>query len=359
LFLARISSEFGTEINSKPFVLSLPPIEMPLMDPFFIFHSDIYVVKEMDLLSSQIKKKNRENCYTKYFKSTNHFVYFCLAEKVDIILVLTPTNPCKALLINHINYRHIQFPLELRNYKSETIRKYLLSSRLFQDTHVVIQAPTEPVLNITPSLIQLEKNHSYVVSLQIGVLYIKPGQPNIQEIDRDPTPNFVRFCNNLGAEHFEEDQVFNDVFDKTDVKIRWYLCSSMDDEAIRRYIGNCHVIVIFNEHSNPFDSNLIFTLGKVNQCFFIVQEHPPKKEVLNQKVNYRVGILHRPMKDVPELPYNYLFDETNIRDFILTSAFNAEVSIQENSAISYMVTEPRRNTIVDIRSKFCDMRKYF
>lgn len=66
----------------------------------------------------------------------------------------------------------------------------------------------------------------------------------------------------------------------------------MSADAVRRYIGNSPIIIIYMDYCQPFSIDSFLSAGKVTQLAFIVQELPDKRD---NQFTYRyiyVSFLH-------------------------------------------------------------------
>lgn len=297
-------------------------------------------------MMSVINNSNH-SLYNKIFKAINHMILLCKTELHSSILCLTPTNPTRALFLTHVNYRYFTFPLESKDFKPDSIKKYIQGLNLFR---VPVSICIHPCANysLMNAILSFEKNNSYGISpLHLGVIWQQAGQSIMQalgNVAKEATTAFTTFTSSLGCENFDESEVFNDVFQ--DIKIKWFLGTSMEADMVRRYIGNSPIIIIFQDMVCTFSVDAILELGKVNQFFFIVQQVPGGL--------YRIGILHKLATYKAEIPLNYLFDKTELRDFILISACNAMAALKEDSLISQLYSIPRQ---IAIETMCSDYRK--
>lgn len=135
------------------------------------------------------------------------------------------------------------------------------------------------------------------------------------------------------------------------------------------FVGNSPIIILFQEVCSSFPVDTILELGKVNQFFFIVQRKPWMVAlcwIVEVPCGlYRIGILHKLATYRAEIPLNYLFDKSELRDFILITACNAMFALKEvsqpcfesypqESLISSLYSIPRH---IAIETMLSDYRK--
>jgi len=138
------------------------------------------------------------------------------------------------------------------------------------------------------------------------------------------------------------------------VKLDWsnrtlvyFLAHVMDEETIRREIGNSTAIIIFYDVDiEEFDPKDLQLAGKPTQFVIIVQPYSNE--------SYRLGLVYKdsikPFE--PKLPYNYVFDGTQLKEFILHKVHNGYIMTHYCPPLNQMYEKPRNATIQNIVDKW-------
>jgi len=132
------------------------------------------------------------------------------------------------------------------------------------------------------------------------------------------------------------------------IEIMFHVAPLMDPEGHRRLIGNDICVAIYYDHSQlkPFVPTPIDALGSVPQVFAVVQPH----ESL-----YRFGFFSRQSIKpfTPEAPpFDYEFDISNLKDFLLTKLHNGLVMAFNCPPMNRLFSTPRAATIKDLGVNF-------
>jgi len=194
-------------------------------------------------------------------------------------------------------------------------------------------------------LLAIEKtNRQAVKSMQIAISCANKGQTNPLDIfnNKELSNNYKRFLHIMGIN--DDMPTINNEW--RGHSLIWHMAHNMDEEQVRRCIGNTQCVIIFNDTEMiEFDPKDINEAGNVVQFFVVIQ---PWEEY------YRVGIIQRiTLKPFgPPLPYNYLFREINIRDFILTKIHNGYMMSRTCPPFAKMYEYPRSETIKTFAEKW-------
>jgi len=180
--------------------------------------------------------------------------------------------------------------------------------------------------------------------MNIAVGYAKKEQSNPLEIwnNKEVSLRFKRFLKGLGIN--EEIPC---------VKTEWsnrglvyYLAHVMDEDEVRREIGNTTAVIIFHDVGAKFDPKDLKLAGKLTQFVIIVQPVEPD--------NYRLGLVYkdtlRPFE--PKLPSNYVFDAHQLKEFILHKVHNGYMMTQYCPPLNRMFEQPRQATIHGLAEKW-------
>jgi len=130
------------------------------------------------------------------------------------------------------------------------------------------------------------------------------------------------------------------------IKVQWHIASYQTSEQHRRFIGNdLSVIVFVDEDIKQLDISMFDKLGIISQNFVAVQPYDSK---------YKLGFFHK--KEIqlydPPIPTNYLFEECDIRDFILVKVYNGLMMTFYSPPMSRLFIEPRKAAIQELIRKY-------
>jgi len=119
----------------------------------------------------------------------------------------------------------------------------------------------------------------------------------------------------------------------------------MNAEQHRRLLGNDVLFIIFHDHPDPFKPAPLDALGTVPQIFIVVQKYQDQ---------YRMMCFSRPnIKPYePVIPENFLFGEHNLKDFLLTKAYNGYCQALSCPPMNRLFEVPRAATISELVSKY-------
>lgn len=181
--------------------------------------------------------------------------------------------------------------------------------------------------------------------MQIAIGYAQKGQTNPLEIwnNKQVSVRYKRFLKDLGIDE-----------EVSCVKTEWsnrgliyYLSHVMDEEEVRREIGNTTAVILFYDaESDEFDPKDLKLAGKLTQFVIIIQPVEPE--------NYRLGLVYRetlkPFE--PKLPSNYIFGSSQLKDFILHKVHNGYVMTQYCPPFNRMYEQPRQAAIQLLAEKW-------
>jgi len=178
----------------------------------------------------------------------------------------------------------------------------------------------------------------------MAIGYARKGESDPLQIfkNRDVSNRFKRFLHTMGI---KEDLHTHNTEWRGHTLI-WYLSHNMDEEQVRRSIGNTMCVIIFHDaEQEEFDPKDIGNAGAIAQFFVIVQ---PLEDC------FRVGVVHREtLKPFgPKLPYNYQFEEINLRDFILSKVHNGYMMSRCCPPFNKMYENPRSESIKELADKW-------
>jgi len=180
--------------------------------------------------------------------------------------------------------------------------------------------------------------------MNLAIGYAKKGQSNPLEIwnNKEGSHRYRRFIKDMGITK-ESSIVKMDWSKRT---IVYFLAHVMDEEEVRREIGNSTAIIIFHDEMDEFDPKDLQLAGKPTQFVIIVQ--PTHQEY------YRLGLVYKdtlkPFE--PKLPSNYRFDGPQLKEFILHKVHNGYVMTHYCPPLSKMFEQPRLATIQSLVEKW-------
>jgi hypothetical protein len=198
---------------------------------------------------------------------------------------------------------------------------------------------------VSADIRDIEKNFPQSFdAFDITLLEVNEGQTDPHEIfqNKEHSPQFEKFLRvmSISLPLTEKTE-----FEWNEKKIRWFLASQMNEEQIRRLIGNTENVVLFHNASIPFDPIHIDKMGNIPQTFIVVQ--PFKKST------YRIGSFHRfDLSYPPFVPTNYAFGTIDVKEFILTKIYNGLMKSRNCPPYCSMYERPRLRAIREIVEKY-------
>ena len=126
------------------------------------------------------------------------------------------------------------------------------------------------------------------------------------------------------------------------IKITWLDALKMEDQAIRQYIGNVNFLIIYNGSTTSITTKSLGVFGKMVQHFLVVSK-------VHEEL-FRISFAGKIPQFPPIVPPNVIFDESNLRDFVITKAYNAAVQSKYNpsSPVSKLHTIPAQKRLNEI-----------
>ncbi len=156
---------------------------------------------------------------------------------------------------------------------------------------------------------------------------------------------YKHFLELMCIDDFELDSVFDDVFEN--IKIKWYHSCMLDEEQTRRCVANVLCMVIYRECEGlyePFKTSYVKNFGNMTQIFVVVEHY------LHEY--YRVSVFNKKTKAYyPLVPCDYLFNGSNLRDFVLTKLHNGVRVLKEDSAVAKLFLYPRQVALNELGEK--------
>eukprot|EP01129_Flabellula_baltica_P010646 TRINITY_DN4518_c0_g1_i1.p1 TRINITY_DN4518_c0_g1~~TRINITY_DN4518_c0_g1_i1.p1 ORF type:complete len:511 (-),score=104.96 TRINITY_DN4518_c0_g1_i1:31-1563(-) len=190
-------------------------------------------------------------------------------------------------------------------------------------------------------------------NLRIGVIYVKEGQADPQEMFSNETSGELeKFLHHINVDADELENCTDYELVKTSWKflsIAWHVAPYQGPEEHRRLIGNDSAIILFLEEGiDSFDPSKIDSIGVVPQIFFVVQPYED---------GYRAGFFSR--KSIrpfyPVVPQNYIFSSKDIFPFIITKMFNGYLMTTKYCPpMNRLFTTPRKEAIESIAEKYLE-----
>lgn len=191
---------------------------------------------------------------------------------------------------------------------------------------------------------KIEKNHRQEVTLiASSLVYCKAGQVSPHEMfqNREHSPAFDSFLKIIGITLPLNEKNSSDWRGK---HVRWHLSTTLNQEQIRRLIGNNKTVVFFFDSDQPFDTKGIQEMGAVPQIFIVVQ---PKG------LAFRIACfstLSKPFE--PFAPSQYLFQGEEVKEFILTKLHNGLMAARTCKPFNVTFEKPRGAQIQEFAQKF-------
>lgn len=236
---------------------------------------------------------------------------------------------------------------ELPELRKEAVVRFLQNR--FRDV-VFTSLDVAPPEVVVPEVASIEKKFRQdYPRVKLGVVYCEKGENDLAKMFKNKTTSksFDDFCAAMGVPStFDPYHVYDTPMKWHNKDVFYFPAFAMKGSFIRQYIGNTGVLLIFYDSTEPFDASA-FTLGQVTQCVVLVQPYPSKK--------YRISILNKTTLNIsylPELPENYLFDESVIKEFLLCKIHNAHFAMSKCPPTSHMFKVPRGAGIEDVAKKF-------
>eukprot|EP01124_Arcella_intermedia_P009087 TRINITY_DN1585_c0_g1_i1.p1 TRINITY_DN1585_c0_g1~~TRINITY_DN1585_c0_g1_i1.p1 ORF type:complete len:757 (-),score=150.79 TRINITY_DN1585_c0_g1_i1:99-2369(-) len=235
-------------------------------------------------------------------------------------------------------------------------RKYVLSKIEKSLKTIVFNLGKSPVLfslnkldipfeELQKEILSVEsENHQKLKKFDISILYCKNSQKDpLQMLTNQPEgPTYQKFLDLLGVTNNDS------IIHWNGFKIVLHLATRQNEEEHRRLIGNTQAVIFFHEPGESlFRISQISNLGVIPQLFFVVTP-----EVESGK--YRLGFFSRKsiLPYEPHIPANYLFDDSNLVDFMFTKIQNGYLRSMKYSPMSRLFEEPRRVSLMKFAEKF-------
>jgi len=288
-----------------------------------------------------------DDMYDKYFKDTQYCIIGGINDNNPALIIIELDNEYINGCVISVNQPTYKFTsgIPIGMFTIKCLKK------MFPDYKNLI--PLKSDYECFSDIAVLCQKFAYSVPLmKLGMLFAKSNQigsdilynksstisndcKKFAEIMSVPDTNPDSVC----AESYIIDDDFHGYFGKT--KVKWYPGFGLSDDEIRQYVGNCEIIVIFQDTDQPFETLLVEEYGKVNKVFIIVRKY---------KMFYRVGVFYRNIKPTePIVSENYLFDETTVRDYIFTKIYNCLVAIKkEDEKIVEMRAKAKKEIIWEL-----------
>jgi len=202
--------------------------------------------------------------------------------------------------------------------------------------------------NITQDIKNIEYTHRQVVKfMAVSILYCLSGQTDPLQMFSNmdpPSEKFFIFLKIMGVPSNYDSHANTSYWRNNNVT--WHVAPKMNTEEHRRLIGNTQCILFYKESQNnePFNLSNVNNLGPIPQFFLVVTPMEDK---------WRVGFFSRnSVKPFgPQLPADYLFDDTNLQDYLLTKVHNGYMMTRACPPINKLHEEPRKFAIKDFVEK--------
>ena len=245
-------------------------------------------------------------------------------------------------------------------------------------------------LELMYDLINFEQKFlSPIKKINIGITYFDDNMMNTMQMLQKSCGKFhndyMQFLNVMNIPFPNDiDNVYDDVYN--DVEIKWFNAMEMEDDSIRQYIGNLQFLIIYDNGRNPMEIEKLTIFGKMVQFFIIVkkvgetdygaprdsshwtQTHHCQSNHSNQEGDmgeipprlescvppkYSLGFVRKTLQPIcPMIPFNHLFDQSTLRDFILTKAYNSLISLKYDSNLSIYHSYPATIELKRIAQKY-------
>ena len=204
--------------------------------------------------------------------------------------------------------------------------------------------------NIIRKLIDFELNFiCNIKKITIGITYFDGNNDTPMKMLESPnritgqilgTANYCQFLKFLGVEYIDDQDNIFDIY--RGIKIVWHDALRMDNQDIRKYIGNVNFLIVYNGSSIPITTKSLGIFGKMVQYFLVVSKV--------YEGMYRIEFAGKIPQFPPIVPPNVIFDESNLRDFVITKAYNGAVQSKYNplSPVSKLHTVPAQMRLNEI-----------
>eukprot|EP01124_Arcella_intermedia_P011723 TRINITY_DN18151_c0_g1_i1.p1 TRINITY_DN18151_c0_g1~~TRINITY_DN18151_c0_g1_i1.p1 ORF type:complete len:547 (+),score=123.32 TRINITY_DN18151_c0_g1_i1:134-1774(+) len=312
-------------------VTSLPPVINPeTIKEGFTLQLECHLFNQksftLDLLGS---------LYADQFSHSKHSVWVGSYPKTDdYLVVVIESDPSTDNYHRAMVYERkgiSDFQLLCVKKSSKTIEK-ALEQHFYTANFVQLKSTPE----LTQDLTTMEEKHKLAVKkIEIGVIYSKSNQTNPLEMFLNvPSPTFKQFIKMMDRDKWRGFPVV------------WHNATEMNEEQHRGVIGNLQCLLFFKEKDGvQFDASEVSQLGPIPQFFIVVEP------CLS---GFRVGFFYRTKLQPfgPELPENYIFDETELLDFLLTKVHNAYMAAMRCGSLSRLHEEPFACTLKEIAEKY-------
>lgn len=331
-----------------------------IIESFGIFANDLHHVIQKQSLPTELSTPKKysygiiqmnDNLHQKTFSDIYNLIFYAYDGINVSVFIIDPYHD--SYIYGYIISKHptIDFYISQTcdDKSSKAIQNILEKSFPEYKNFVYIPRKTE---SFCKNLMKFTNNPRLAFSvgkIEIGLLYAnhaqKSGEDMLKNRSSDVSVNYKHFLDKMNIFDFDEYILFDDLFH--DIQYKWYPAVTMSKEKIRQHVGNVLCIVVFRELPNKetkyiaLDTDFIKSLGKVNRIFIVIEKVDDLMVndlfgVLQQKKNkYRVGVFY---KDVnifePLVPNNHLFNENELREFILTKTYNGIMAIKSDSDIS-------------------------
>ena len=231
--------------------------------------------------------------------------------------------------------------------------------------------------NLISELIEIDNIRNQIFqNIKIGILYKKKGQNTRSSIFSNKNTNNTQwntFLNHIDINSEEKETKI--IWQKK--QISYYLGTKLNKEECRQYIGNCMSLIIFDESEesfNPLDyewgnvTNFICVVKPYNNyyrlgfyCYYScnikaltsIQHISSSILSKNNKPIKELTSIVENLKIKPYVPYNYVFNGTIIKDFILAKIYNAIImSSIYHPMVKIIILQPVRLNIEQFVEKY-------
>jgi len=193
---------------------------------------------------------------------------------------------------------------------------------------------------------KIEKTHRQEVNLiSTSLVFSKTGQVNPHDMfqNREHSPAFDNFLKVMGISLPLNEKNSSEWRGKN---VRWHLATTLNQEQIRRLIGNNKTCVFFHDSVEPFDTKRVQEMGVVPQIFIVVQPRATGSA-------FRVGCFSTlPKGFEPCAPAHYLFQGDEVKEFILTKLHNGLMAARTCKPFNVTYEKPRGAMILEFAEKF-------
>ena len=208
-------------------------------------------------------------------------------------------------------------------------------------------------LKLMYDLINFEQKFlSPIKRMHIGVTYFDDNMMDPMEMLQKSRGkfdnNYIEFLNMMQIPFPNDiDNLYDDVYN--DVEIKWFNAMEMEDELIRQHIGNLQFVIIYDNGKNPIEIDQLTIFGKMVQLVIIVK----KVGGTNLRPKYSLASVRKTSEPIsPMIPLNHLFEQSTLRDFLLTKAYNSLISLKYDSNLSIFHSHPAAMELKTIALKY-------